>query len=87
MIRTGIPLVSEAKQASARASGLRRNDLLRRLVRIDGDDAGVYTLAQVAERIGCTRQRAAVLVSATRRDADRQVTWAKLQRRNGTIAR
>lgn len=77
MICNGIPTVSESRQASARAAGRKRNDYLRRLVRITGPDAGVFTIAQIAERLGVDESAASRALRLTR-PGTQAVTWARL---------
>ena len=77
MICNGIPTVSESRQASARAAGRKRNDYLRRLVRITGPDAGVFTIPQIAERLGVDESAASRALRLTR-PGTQAVTWARL---------
>lgn len=73
----GIPSPSSAKLASARASALRRSRAERQLVRIVGDDSGVYTLPQIGERLGVTTKAVYRLVIRQRQRG--HVTWVGLR--------
>ena len=89
-----MPISDEAKLASARALSKRTNNMLRRLIRIVGDDAGTYTVAEVAQRVGyppaitsnaISRARICGPLSfdAIRRTAERVSTHANMQTRKG----
>lgn len=81
MNRTGIPTKSESEQASARASALRAAASMKRLVRIVGPDAGTYTIAQIAQRIGTDPLTASAAVRAARRLVGPGPTWAAIAER------
>jgi hypothetical protein len=88
------PISEEAKLASARASSQRTNNMLRRLIRIVGDDAGTYTVAEVAQRVGYPPAITSNAISraricghltweAIRRTAERVSQHANMQTRKG----
>ena len=67
-----------AKQASARASAVRKRFKLNRLVRIEGDQGGVYSVSEIAERLGMTTDDASTRLMYQRKLGP--VTWARLAR-------
>jgi hypothetical protein len=80
----GIPTKPESILAPARVAGWRRNDTLRRVVRIHGADGGEYTIEEVATRVGCEAPRACALISAARKTGP--VTWEALRARHARRA-
>lgn len=71
-------LTEAAKLASARASSQRSNNMLRRLVRVTGDDGGVYTIAEIAQRVGQSPNVASDAVYRARNNGP--LTWETITR-------
>lgn len=74
MIRPGVPFLTQAKLAGGRAASKRRHAMNARLVRVVGDGAGIYTVAEVAARLNVdTSTASAALRKARGPDG---LTWA-----------
>jgi chromosome condensin MukBEF MukE localization factor len=73
-----------AKLASARASSRRTNNMLRRLVRVVGDDAGTFTIAEIAQRIGHPPTVASDAVCRARHSG--HLTWEAITRRAALVS-